>query len=81
MLWDESKGAEQYPGMGGVQTTAVNQGARSGVMKRSKVKLTPKHQHFVDEYFILQNASKAAISAGYSRKTARSQGQRLCSRS
>lgn len=39
--------------------------------------LTPKQQRFVDEYLIDLNATQAAIRAGYSEKTARSQGQRL----
>lgn len=39
--------------------------------------LTDKQQRFVDEYLIDLNATQAAIRAGYSEKTARSQGQRL----
>lgn len=39
--------------------------------------LTPKQQRFVDEYLIDLNATQAAIRAGYSKKTAYSQGQRL----
>jgi phage terminase small subunit len=39
--------------------------------------LTPKQQRFVDEYLIDLNATKAAIRAGYSAKTAHSQGERL----
>lgn len=45
-------------------------------MSKSK-KLTAKQQRFVDEYLIDLNATQAAIRAGYSEKTARSQGQRL----
>jgi len=45
-------------------------------MKKAKI-LTPKQQRFVAEYLIDLNATKAAIRAGYSKKTARSQGQRL----
>jgi phage terminase small subunit len=41
------------------------------------VKLTDKQQNFVEEYLIDLNATQAAIRAGYSEKTARSQGQRL----
>ncbi len=37
--------------------------------------LTPKQQLFVDEYLIDLNATKAAIRAGYSEKTAYSIGQ------
>lgn len=39
--------------------------------------LTAKQQAFVDEYLIDRNATQAAIRAGYSAKTAYSQGQRL----
>ncbi|MCE8034604.1 terminase small subunit [Billgrantia tianxiuensis] len=41
------------------------------------VELTPKQSRFVDEYLVDQNATKAAERAGYSAKTAYSQGQRL----
>jgi phage terminase small subunit len=39
--------------------------------------LTAKQQRFVEEYLIDLNATQAAIRAGYSEKTAYSQGQRL----
>jgi len=39
--------------------------------------LTPRQQQFVREYLLDLNATQAAIRAGYSEKTARSQGQRL----
>ncbi|MGA1806733.1 terminase small subunit [Sphingobium sp. WW5] len=39
--------------------------------------MTPKQQRFVDEYLIDLNATKAAIRAGYSAKTANEQGARL----
>lgn len=39
--------------------------------------LTPKQQRFVEEYLIDLNATQAAIRAGYSAKTAHSQGERL----
>jgi len=39
--------------------------------------LTAKQQRFVEEYLVDLNATQAAIRAGYSAKTARSQGQRL----
>jgi phage terminase small subunit len=39
--------------------------------------LTPKQARFVAEYMIDLNATQAATRAGYSEKTARSQGQRL----
>ncbi|WP_353623123.1 terminase small subunit [Salinisphaera sp. G21_0] len=41
-----------------------------------KLALT-KQRRFVDEYLIDQNATRAAIAAGYSPKTARVQGSRL----
>lgn len=40
-------------------------------------KLTPKQEHFCEEYLIDLNATQAAIRAGYSEKTAYSAGQRL----
>jgi len=39
--------------------------------------LNPKQKRFVDEYLLEPNATKAAISAGYSQDTAYSIGQRL----
>ena len=39
--------------------------------------LTSKQEAFVQQYMIDRNATQAAIRAGYSPKTARSQGQRL----
>lgn len=39
--------------------------------------LTNKQQRFVAEYLVDLNATQAAIRAGYSQKTAYSQGQRL----
>lgn len=39
--------------------------------------LTPKQQRFVDAYLVEPNATKAAIAAGYSKKTAYSAGGRL----
>lgn len=41
------------------------------------LKLTEKQKKFVDEYLVDLNATQAAIRAGYSKKTARSIGQRL----
>ncbi len=40
-------------------------------------KLTPKQEMFAKEYLIDLNATQAAIRAGYSKRTAKSQGQRL----
>ncbi len=39
--------------------------------------LTPRQARFVEEYLLDLNATQAAIRAGYSKKTAYSQGQRL----
>lgn len=39
--------------------------------------MTTKQQRFVEEYLVDLNATQAAIRAGYSAKTAYSQGQRL----
>lgn len=41
------------------------------------MKLTPKQERFVAEYLLDLNATQAAIRAGYSERTAYSQGQRL----
>ena len=40
-------------------------------------KLSEKQKQFIREYLVDLNATQAAIRAGYSEKTARSQGQRL----
>lgn len=39
--------------------------------------MTDRQRKFIDEYRISGNATRAAIRAGYSEHTARSQGQRL----
>lgn len=41
------------------------------------INLNERQRTFVDEYIIDLNATQAAIRAGYSKRTARSQGQRL----
>ena len=41
--------------------------------------LTPKQERFVHEYLVEVNATKAAIRAGYSKKTAQEQSSRLLS--
>lgn len=41
--------------------------------------MTPKQKLFVKEYLVDLNATRAAIAAGYSEKTARQQGARLLS--
>lgn len=40
-------------------------------------KLAPKQELFCKEYLVDLNATQAAIRAGYSKRTAKSQGQRL----
>lgn len=40
-------------------------------------KLNARQKLFIDEYLVDLNATQAAIRAGYSKRTARSQGQRL----
>ena len=42
-----------------------------------KKKFTPRQEKFMEEYIMLDNATQAAKNAGYSEKTAYSQGQRL----
>ena len=49
---------------------------RSDVQKEH-IRLTPQQQTFVDEYLISNNASQAAIKAGYSQKSAPSSACRL----
>lgn len=44
---------------------------------REAVALTARQSRFVDEYLLEPNATQAAIRAGYSEKTAKSQAQRL----
>ena len=51
--------------------------AKPDWFQQTMKKLTPKQQCFVDEYLIDLNATQAAIRAGYSKKTAASQGERL----
>lgn len=46
-------------------------------MANTRTELTPKQKLFCQEYLKDFNATQAAIKAGYSKKTARSQGQRL----
>jgi len=41
--------------------------------------LTPKQRVFISEYIVDHNATRAAITAGYSKKTAQEQGSRLLS--
>ncbi len=47
------------------------------IKKPRKDELTPKQLRFCQEYLVDFNATQAAIRAGYSKKTAYSQGQRL----
>ncbi|MGO0308729.1 terminase small subunit [Endozoicomonas acroporae] len=46
-------------------------------MPSRMIAMNDKQRRFVDEYLIDQNATRAAIAAGYSPKTARAQGCRL----
>lgn len=46
-------------------------------MSESAETLTPQQARFVEEYLVDLNATQAAIRAGYSARTAYSQGQRL----
>src|SRR6185369_8941322 len=49
-----------------------------GEQSESGNKLDPQHQLFVDKYFELTfNQTKAAIAAGYSKRSARNQAYRL----
>ncbi len=65
------KRADKKPGQGGDR---VNSGAgESG----ADGDLNVKQMAFVREYLVDKNATQAAIRAGYSAKTARSQGERL----
>ena len=45
--------------------------------KKEHKQLTPKQKRFCQEYVIDSNGTQAAIRAGYSKKTAYSQGQRM----
>ncbi len=49
-------------------------------MGRSARALTPKETRFKDFYLVNLNATKSAVLAGYSNKTARQQGSRLLSK-
>src|SRR5436309_3432439 len=51
--------------------------SRSSNGARRPACLSSRQRLFVDHYLVHLNATQAAIGAGYSRKTARSQGQRL----
>ena len=46
----------------------------------AEYKLNPKQKKFCEEYAKCLNATRAAIQAGYSQKTARQQGTRLLSK-
>jgi phage terminase small subunit len=50
---------------------------RAAAPPASTCELTTKQAAFVREYLVDKNATQAAIRAGYSAKTARSQGERL----
>lgn len=57
--------------MSGKGKTSINRG------NQKSAGLTPKQAAFVDEYLVDLNASKAAIRAGYSEKTADQQAYQL----
>lgn len=61
--------------MGGiaVKQEPINKTQAFGASKA----MPPRQQRFVEEYLVDSNATQAAIRAGYSRKTAYSQGHRL----
>ena len=48
-------------------------------MSRERGNLTPKQERFVQEYLMNVNAARAALRAGYSKKTAQEQSSRLLS--
>lgn len=48
-----------------------------GALVMAKKELTTRRKRFCDEYILSLNATQAAKAAGYSEKTAYSQGQRL----
>jgi phage terminase small subunit len=54
--------------------------AKKSLQKKEGAELTPKQWSFVREYIKDYNATRAAIRAGYSRKTAQEQGSRLLSK-
>jgi len=55
----------------------VSKKAKKRVSNKLAGALTPKQRRFKDEYLVDTNATKAAIRAGYSKKTAQQQGARL----
>jgi phage terminase small subunit len=50
---------------------------RSDAAKKLLKKLSPQRRKFVEEFCVCLNATKAALAAGYSEKSARFQGSRL----
>jgi phage terminase small subunit len=55
----------------------LNNGTLNSDQQGEKMNLSLKQKRFCDEYLIDLNATQAAIRAGYSKKTAASQGERL----
>lgn len=51
--------------------------AHSTLPSSSFLQLNPRHQRFVTEYLLDQNATQAAIRAGYAKKRAKEQGHQL----
>lgn len=61
-----------------LKTAAKKPAAKAAARKKGgKPGLTPKQARFIEEYLVDLNATQAAIRAGYSEKTAYSQGERL----
>ena len=50
---------------------AKNNGDNGNGKNKGRKKLTPRQEKFIEEYLKLDNATQAAINAGYSAKTAR----------
>jgi Terminase small subunit len=81
------KGSAETRGIAHVANVAYKKGDEIPIRKVGEIMpgknldtyppLTPRRQRFVAEYLCDLNASQAAIRAGYSRKTAGSQGERL----
>jgi phage terminase small subunit len=58
--------------------TPARQGPRSKINEQlSRVRFTPMQRLFIETYLIHKNATKAAIAAGFSERSANNQGTRL----
>ena len=57
---------------------SVRQGPRSQMSEQlPRMRFTPKQRLFIEAYLIHKNATKAAIAAGFSERSANNQGTRL----